>query len=550
MMSGSFIKIRISKSNYRKLSILGVIVSFLVIAGLLMAVQITSNTIIIGADQPFHISRIHELSVAISKGHLFPSNGFNSFGGIGLAVNSFYPYLMLYPFALVNTFLSPVHSYLICLWIIVSFSMILSYFCAHIFLNKGQGAFAFSILYNSGQYMIFQYTFRGDIGEFFALIFVPLVFLATVKLFDQGRLWLLLPIGMAAISYSHVLSVFIFSFLILVYLCTRIKDWNLQLVKRLVFSVIIYGAVVSPLIIMMLVAREGGLYLPNLSVPLQTAALNVSELLSTSANNAIPTGRSIGIGLPLIVILFLGLTRFKNINSNSRIFLLMGLLFSLLSTQLFPWMLFQNTPVSVIQLPWRFLGPAMFCFAVVGAEMIGDSNRPRLWTDLTMVLVVIISVTSIISLVSGEHRVINDESIQSVYKDTRYTDYMPKRALAYSADIYNRVALLNGRKQRIISQNWKVGANNLSVKLEHLSLGKTYQVDLPILYYGYYNREYQESHRGTIQTKFKATKNTVILLVPINRGCPNVILVIIAAVCLVITVVAAILPTCKARVTP
>ncbi|WKF84766.1 hypothetical protein [Lacticaseibacillus pantheris] len=269
--------------------------------------------------------------------------------------------------------------------------------------------------------------------------------------------------------------------------------------------------------------------------------------MTTSANNSVPVGRSIGIGLPLIVAMLLGLARFKSINKNGRTLLLIGLLFLALSTQLFPWMLFQNTFLSAIQLPWRFLGPAMFCFAVVGAEMIGDSNIPGLWTALTTVLVVIISVTSIISFVSGEHRAINNDNIQQVYKGTRYTDYMPKKALAYSTAIYNRIALVNGKPQQITRQNWKVGANQVSIKLTHLSRGKIYRVDLPVLYYGYYNHDYHKSGRGTIETKFKAIKNNAVISVPINRGNPNVMLTIIAVVCFTITVVTTLLPTRKLK---
>lgn len=548
MISGSFFKNRIGAKSAKKLHYFGVIFFLLLIASLLTITQMRSNAIIIGSDQLFHISRIHELSVDISRGQIFPTNGFNSFGGIGVAVNSFYPYLLLYPFAIANLFLSPVHAYFVCMWMIISFSLILSYFCARIFLNHQSGAFAFSVLYNVSQYMIFQYTFRGDVGELCALTLVPLIFLATVKLFESGRLWLLLPLGMAGISYSHFLSVFIFGLLILVYLCTRINDWQAQLFKRLLISVLIYLVIVSPMIFMMLWARSGvELYLPDLSVPLQSAALSISEFMTTSANNSVPVGRSIGIGLPLIVAMLLGLARFKSINKNGRTLLLIGLLFLALSTQLFPWMLFQNTFLSAIQLPWRFLGPAMFCFAVVGAEMIGDSNIPGLWTALTTVLVVIISVTSIISFVSGEHRAINNDNIQQVYKGTRYTDYMPKKALAYSTAIYNRIALVNGKPQQITRQNWKVGANQVSIKLTHLSRGKIYRVDLPVLYYGYFNHDYHKSGRGTIETKFKAIKNNAVISVPINRGNPNVMLTIIAVVCFTITVVTTLLPTRKLK---
>ena len=66
-------------------------------------------------------------------------------------------------------------------------------------------AFLFSILYNNGGYLLLQISQRGDIAEYIALIFLPLIFMGYEKLFDyNSKKWLWLSIGMICVGYAHI----------------------------------------------------------------------------------------------------------------------------------------------------------------------------------------------------------------------------------------------------------------------------------------------------------------------------------------------------------
>ncbi|WP_053069103.1 hypothetical protein [Limosilactobacillus mucosae] len=85
--------------------------------------------ILIGWDSSFHLNRIEELAQSIKSGHILSSSGSFAFQHVGLAVNKFYPYLFLYPFALMRLLINPVKAYLIVLFIFVFISFVISYKC-------------------------------------------------------------------------------------------------------------------------------------------------------------------------------------------------------------------------------------------------------------------------------------------------------------------------------------------------------------------------------------------------------------------------------------
>lgn len=182
-----------------------------------------SHVISEGWDTIFHLNQINELTQSIKAGHILSSNGTFSFSNIGLAVNKFYPYLFLYPFAISNLLVNnPISSFNITISLFVFLSFLVSYYSIRAIKNveADKTAFWFSILYNNSAYLLLQITIRGDISEYFALLLLPLFFLGAYSFnIEKSKLWLLLPIGFVLIAYSHILSVIIFSSFILLVLC-------------------------------------------------------------------------------------------------------------------------------------------------------------------------------------------------------------------------------------------------------------------------------------------------------------------------------------------
>lgn len=83
---------------------------------LIIFILIFRQGIICGWDLQFHLNRIEELHYSLLSGHLLASNGSFTFSKIGLAVSTFYPYLFLYPFAIMRSLINPVIAYNVCLF--------------------------------------------------------------------------------------------------------------------------------------------------------------------------------------------------------------------------------------------------------------------------------------------------------------------------------------------------------------------------------------------------------------------------------------------------
>lgn len=198
-----------SRSNLRRDAF--IYFSFIFLTIIIYGLAIKSHSIPLGWDQQFHLNRVEEIRYALAHHHLFPANGLHSFLHTGLAVNSFYPYLFLYPIALLQLLINKIIAFYAIMMIYTFLGFCLSFYAIHTYGLKKQSAYLFSILYGTLGYIILQVTIRADIGEYVALILFPLAFLGLKKLNNANNLWLLLPIGLALIAYSHILSIFILS---------------------------------------------------------------------------------------------------------------------------------------------------------------------------------------------------------------------------------------------------------------------------------------------------------------------------------------------------
>lgn len=197
---------------------------------------------------------------------------------------------------------------------------------------------------------------RGDIAEYIALLLFPVVFVGGKKIFDSGsRQWMWLPVGMILVCYTHILSMILFALFLGCIYVLDYKQINLLMVKRLSVSIIITVLFCLPLLITMLMARsKTAVIIPIVPDVLINEAVSPSNLLYNSLNNAIPNSLlDVNLGLVVAIAGMVGILTFKNRNRELKIMEALGLFFTFLATNLFPWFVFQNTPVHIIQFPWR-----------------------------------------------------------------------------------------------------------------------------------------------------------------------------------------------------
>lgn len=174
-MSNCFLKIEEdSQLNSFKLNKKTLIALLFLINTICIYVFLFKNMVIpLGWDTQFHLNRIEELAFSLHEGHVLPSNGTYAFKQIGLAVNKFYPYIYLYPFAGLRNIVNPVLAYNVILSSFTLCSFFLSFFCIFKITKSRKAAVIFSLLFNNSGYLLLQITRRGDLAEYIALIFLP-----------------------------------------------------------------------------------------------------------------------------------------------------------------------------------------------------------------------------------------------------------------------------------------------------------------------------------------------------------------------------------------
>ena len=384
-------------------------------------------------------------------------------------------------------------------------------------------AFWFSVLYNNGSYIIFQSTLRGDIGEFIALILFPVVFFGFQMLYNSDTsLWFLLPIGLSLVAYSHLLSVFIFSSLLMLLFCIKYEQISLDVLKRLTISIIVFLVLIMPIIVPMIFITRSTKVLTPMSGIIQNEALNPVDLLVNSIKNRVPVSmQSTNIGMLIVFVIAIGIITLvlkpKSINYVNEIktFFILGLIYIVLSTRLFPWFLLNNSPIKIIQFPWRFLGIATFCIAYAGALEFGQLCMSK---RLIFAFVLCINVLNIryvhAYLTLQPTRFYQYHNVNGFYKmatSAEYYDYMSagkinnkgNDLLKRKLTMYQNYAMINGKRVKLRSDQIHPGYKKMTYNIDGLRSGKLNKIVLPLNNYGL-----NKSKQGRV--KENSEGNTVI----------------------------------------
>ncbi|MBA2914756.1 hypothetical protein [Limosilactobacillus frumenti] len=504
---------------------------------LIIFILIFRQGIICGWDLQFHLNRIEELHYSLLSGHLLASNGSFTFSKIGLAVSTFYPYLFLYPFAIMRSLINPVIAYNVCLFFLTLLSFIVSYKAINNFPSQnrhtesGDLGFLFSLIYNNSGYLLLQFTQRGDIPEYIALIFLPLLLMGLLSLLKQpnSKKWLWMPITFVFIVYSHLLSAFIFTLFIIVILCLNYRQLDKIKLKKLLLSGVIILGCTLPITLNIIISNHNNkIVAPIVPDTLQNEALKSNDLLINSLANLVPGPLStVNLGFVVLICTFISLFILRGYNSLGRQLAVIGLFALILSTNLFPWFIFQHTPLHIIQFPWRFLGIATFCIAYDASWVLQPLINKRGILFLIFITINFITFNYIHNYVHNGNQIIAYKQIRQYRKmatDAVYTDYMPEQTLTgmdkatyfrKKSDIHRHVAVINGHKVKLFQQQIKPGYNRISYTLTSLKPDRINYVTLPLLNYGNNHASHgitaKQTSRGTTMIAFipKSDKQVV-----------------------------------------
>lgn len=381
-------------------------------------------------DTAFHINRALSLESIFSS----PIN-FETFRSYGMQVNNFYPWLTLYPLFLLIKFTNLAIGYNLFLYIVTLITLFICHYVMYEITKKHVTSSFFAIIYTTSSFRSVEIFLRGAMGELLAMSILPLILLRFIKLYDSKKeSWVMLAISMTLLIYTHVLSVamtmvmIIIALIIQFYRKKKIEIFLIiKLIKAAIVTLLLSLAFIGPMI-------EQTLY-QDLNRPyvdiLQKRAIYLGkEFLIGSIDSEL---LSFGIGLTLLICLIILTFNFKKLGILSKITYIMGIISILLCTKIFPWFALQNTPLNIIQAPWRFMifSTLFISFSVslfISPQLEKFSyTRRRNFILLLILAISILNYSSVVNMVKEMNfqGTYSNEQMENKLEEFENFDYVP-----------------------------------------------------------------------------------------------------------------------------
>lgn len=381
-------------------------------------------------DTAFHINRALSLESIFSS----PIN-FETFRSYGMQVNNFYPWLTLYPLFLLIKFTNLAIGYNLFLYIVTLITLFICHYVMYGITKKHVTSSFFAIIYTTSSFRSVEIFLRGAMGELLAMSILPLILLGFIKLYDSKKeSWVMLAISMTLLIYTHVLSVamtmvmIIIALIIQFYRKKKIEIFLIiKLIKAAIVTLLLSLAFIGPMI-------EQTLY-QDLNRPyvdiLQKRAIYLGkEFLIGSIDSEL---LSFGIGLTLLICLIILTFNFKKLGILSKITYIMGIISILLCTKIFPWFALQNTPLNIIQAPWRFMifSTLFISFSVslfISPQLEKFSyTRRRNFILLLILAISILNYSSVVNMVKEMNfqGTYSNEQMENKLEEFENFDYVP-----------------------------------------------------------------------------------------------------------------------------
>ena len=502
-----------------------------------ICIPIFTMNLFLRNEATLHMARIISIDEVLKDGVFPPIIDYKFMNGFGYALNLFYGPLTTYiPIVIYNIFGTAGLSFKVFSILTVIVSFIAMYKCTYSITKRRSISTISALLYISMPYKLSNIYSRNAIGEFTALIFVPIVFEGLYNILngDKKKSYLL-SIGIIGLVLSHTISTIYMALFCLIYLLLNIdKLKNIKVWKifgiNIVISFLVCAFYAIPLLEHMLSA-DYTIFSPQKmgSTPeaVQNTGLSLGDLFANEAGDQ-EIRFSLGfVTIILSILTFFGYKKIKKDYKDTYIsFIILSIITLVMSTKLFPWLLMPNF-LTVIQFAWRNLGFfAFFASFVLGVNAIvfaKDILKKEVFKD-TFIFAVIISIFVFSFLgvlrdwkfddLSGESlldkRIKENEKVP-VFQVNR--EYMPLKAnndLDYVQNRENKTYVISG-KAEIIEENKEKLSDDIFIE----NVESKAVLELPYLYYLGYDAEIKyddsnfekleltESDKGFLEVEIK-----------------------------------------------
>ncbi|HFM8375874.1 TPA: hypothetical protein ACHAS7_002960, partial [Enterococcus faecium] len=346
-------------------------------------------------------------------------------------------------------------------------TMVVSYFSMKQIKNNRYISLLFSIIYTFSAYRAIDIFHRASLGEAVALTFLPLILMGCYEIYIRDyQKWYWLSIGMTLVVYTHLLSVAMVSVFIGGTLFLSFYFWDqkiarlLSLLKATVLTFFLSAGFLIPFI-QQSRAQE-------LKVPLgkELSGMAPSDMLTHILNN---NYNNYTIGLFLFLGLIGAFIFIKKLTADDLFIFFLGVFVLFCSTNLFPWQLFNHTPVKSLQFVWRLNGFSSLFIAYTMSIVIYYifSTKNNSWKIMVFTFLALIlhlsGVSNSIHANKDSLTLIAPEDAVAIAENYNHTDYANKESI-YHPDMINNDQYLLGNQE--INPTTHFMSNKLTIELD------------------------------------------------------------------------------------
>ena len=355
-----------------------------------------------GHDFHFHLRRLQALIQAIDNGTFPYYIDYSAIDGYGYLSKAFYCDIILIPFAIVGLFSNSIVAYQVMIATMTILCGIFTYWTVNTIYSSKYAATIAAILYTFSYYRLLDVYHRSALGEALSFTFVPIVMLGLYYIIKADyRKWYILAIGFSLMVFTHVISTVLMAVTVFIILCVYYKPL-IKEPKRLLYlgiaavsTVFITAYYLFPMIEQMLSdtyyyqARQIMGLAENSKMSFHWMIWGMFSGVIQPVQIFVP---GTGLLLTCVIALRVFVTGKSDKLRSADIGVIIGLVFILASTVLFPWGIYPFKLLNFIQLPWRLYEFSSFFFAVSGAYYLSVLVKTNLGAFAAMSMLIVATI--------------------------------------------------------------------------------------------------------------------------------------------------------------
>lgn len=485
-----------------------------ILIALLMFTPLYCDKYYKGHDSNYHINVIkaYSKSIHISKLQLIPTDILPELAkDFGYGTGIFYPQLPHLMTTYIYKILSIV-GFTLCdamkvtIIIVGILSLIFIYLLSLKINNNKKIAALSSIIFSIMPYRLSDIFVRDAFAEQFMFLFIPMVLLGLFELIDKNykKFYLYFIIGYIGMLYSHLVMTLFFTLFLIPFFVIYFKEiFAWKNIKKLLISAIIILIMTSTFILPMLYHKINGNFVVfededmagiekikryQLQISDFFKVTAVTENQSTSLNK----DTSIQFYIPIIVVIFLGLTVYYNkniVNKKAFIYFIFSIILAMfMSTKLYPWDKLPSI-LYMIQFPWRLETILVIYISIISPIWLLEFRKESYFNISCIILAIILISFGMNNINYNSTKNLNNNKLEfDPYSNSGMgsaKEYLPTKTK-------ENMEYFDNRTDEIIS------LNNETVKIEKgydktpklefaiTQINKQTQIELPrLFYYGY-----------------------------------------------------------------